>query len=277
MFFGEKKIVYLSLLQDEKKVKGVGFLRLIREKEGYRLEVCVRKMVCWPDGDYPLFLVGNDKELFLGVIAFRGGEADSKRFLLDEDDHMRIGGQRIPVKELWGVQLRYQDQLIEGLWTVREQSVRLAQDQAENPSEPAPAKELQVQELQTEQRALKRPLLKEDKWAQLQSHYKQVHPFGDERCFISIEPKDFVILKDPYQRLANNSFLLHGFYNYRHIIVGRDREMGEGEGLCFYLGVPGTYFEREKMVAVMFGFEGFECSGAVEIGKFGYYMRRVEI
>ena len=40
---------------------------------------------------------------------------------------------------------------------------------------------------------------------------------------------------------------------------------------------PGAYFEREKMVAVMFGFEGFECGGAVENGKFGYYMRRVEV
>lgn len=116
-----------------------------------------------------------------------------------------------------------------------------------------------------------------DKWEQLLRSYKNVHPFGDERVFLSIEPKDFVVLQAPYQRLVNNSFLLHGFYNYRHMILGPDKELGNGDGSCFYLGVPGTYFEREKMVAVMFGFEGFECDGAVEIGKFGYYMRRVEL
>ncbi|MCM1135731.1 MAG: hypothetical protein NC400_09170 [Clostridium sp.] len=115
------------------------------------------------------------------------------------------------------------------------------------------------------------------KWKQLQKCYKKVHPFGDERMFLSVELKDFQLLKAPYQKLANNSFLLHGFYNYGHLILGPDKELGGRTGLCFYLGVPGTYFEREKMVAVMFGFEGFECSGAVEIGKFGYYMRRVEI
>lgn len=117
----------------------------------------------------------------------------------------------------------------------------------------------------------------EDKWEQLQKCYKKVHPFGDERLFLTIEPKDFIILQAPFQRLVNNSFLLHGFYNYRHLILGPDKEIGNGNETCFYLGVPGTYFEREKMVAVMFGFEGFECSGPVEIGKFGYYMRRVEL
>ena len=95
--------------------------------------------------------------------------------------------------------------------------------------------------------------------------------------FLSVEPKDFIILRAPYQSLVNNSFLLHGFYNYRHMILGPDKEIGEGEGTCFYLGVPGTYFEREKMVAIMFGFEGFECGGPVEVGKFGYYMRKVEL
>ncbi|MDE6186128.1 MAG: hypothetical protein K2G39_11985 [Lachnospiraceae bacterium] len=117
----------------------------------------------------------------------------------------------------------------------------------------------------------------EDKWEQLQRCYKTVHPFGDERVFLSVEPKDFIILRAPYQRLVNNSFLLHGFYNYRHMILGPDKEIGEGDGTCFYLGVPGTYFEREKMVAIMFGFEGFECGGPVEVGKFGYYMRKVEL
>lgn len=116
-----------------------------------------------------------------------------------------------------------------------------------------------------------------DKWEQLCRRYKSVHPFGDERMYLSIEPRDFTILQPPYQRLVNNSFLLHGFYNYRHLLLGPDEEIGTSGETCFYLGVPGTYFEREKMVAVMFGFEGFECNGPVETGKFGYYMRRVEL
>ena len=49
----------------------------------------------------------------------------------------------------------------------------------------------------------------------------------------------------------------------------------EGE---YYLGVPGVFYEREKMVALMFGFEAFECeSGDPKAGTFGYYLRKVEL
>ena len=46
----------------------------------------------------------------------------------------------------------------------------------------------------------------------------------------------------------------------------------------YYIGVPGNFYEREKQVAGMFGFESFE--GKVEPaqnGDFGYYMIPVEI
>lgn len=112
-----------------------------------------------------------------------------------------------------------------------------------------------------------------DKWLQLCQMYPVIHPYEDDREYISIQPKDFVIMTGDYQHLANNSFLLHGFYNYRHIILGNEKEAGG-----FYLGVPGVYYEREKMVALMFGFEAFDCKGGkAEAGKFGYYLRKVKI
>lgn len=46
---------------------------------------------------------------------------------------------------------------------------------------------------------------------------------------------------------------------------------------AFIWGFQEVFYEREKMVAIMFGFEGFETEGKVEDGKFGYYMRKVEI
>ena len=112
--------------------------------------------------------------------------------------------------------------------------------------------------------------LKEDKWEQILDIYEQIHPYGDERVYVKLEPKDFVILQSGYQHLVNNSFLLHGFYNYRYIILGKEQN--------FYLGVPGVFYEREKMVAQMFGFEAFECPGGnVRAGEFGYYLRKVEL
>lgn len=110
-----------------------------------------------------------------------------------------------------------------------------------------------------------------DKWQLLLKNYRQLNPYEDERIYISIEPKDFVIMSSEYQQLAHNSFLLHGFYNYRHIILGREDE-------DYYLGVPGVFYEREKSVAMMFGFEVFECEGGkAENGKFGYYLKKVKV
>ncbi|MCM1224764.1 MAG: DUF6128 domain-containing protein [Lachnospiraceae bacterium] len=114
--------------------------------------------------------------------------------------------------------------------------------------------------------------LKEDKWEQILDTYDNIHPYGDDRVYVKLEPKDFVILQSKYQHLVNNSFLLHGFYNYRYVILGKEQDGG------YYLGVPGVFYEREKMVALMFGFEAFECpSGNVKAGEFGYYLRKVEL
>ena len=112
--------------------------------------------------------------------------------------------------------------------------------------------------------------LKEDKWEQILDSYEKIHPYGDERVYVKLEPKDFIILQSKYQHLVNNSFLLHGFYNYRYVILGKEQD--------YYLGVPGVFYEREKMVALMFGFEAFECpGGTARAGECGYYLRKVEL
>ena len=79
-------------------------------------------------------------------------------------------------------------------------------------------------------------------------------------------------------RLANNSFLLHGYYNYHHLML-----IDEGDVL--WLGVPGVYHEREARAAEAFGFPRFIriSEDEMEWGKeerntsddFGYWCRKV--
>ena len=117
--------------------------------------------------------------------------------------------------------------------------------------------------------------LQEDKWKQLSSIYPHIAPFQDDREYLSIGPGDFVIFTQKYYRLVNNSFLLHGFYNYKHLILTRMEKRNE---IVYYIGVPGNFYDREKQVAVMFGFESFECrEEPADNGDYGYYMMRVEI
>lgn len=119
------------------------------------------------------------------------------------------------------------------------------------------------------------PVCSTDKWEQLCIMYPEIHPFRDSREYLSIAPKDFVVLCKEYQKLVHNSFLLHGYYNYRHLILGRIRQKDAWQ---YYIGVPGNFYDREKMVAEMFGFEAFEGEKeSASPGDYGYYMKRVEI
>lgn len=118
------------------------------------------------------------------------------------------------------------------------------------------------------------PLL-EDKWLQLCAIYPHIKPFQDQREYLSIRPQDFVLLSADSYKAAGNSFMLHGYYNYRHLILTREERRGE---ILYYVGVPGNYYDREKQVAVMFGFESFECAQEpAQSSDFGYYMMRVQI
>ena len=117
--------------------------------------------------------------------------------------------------------------------------------------------------------------LAEEKWEQLWNIYPHLAPFGDEREYLSIGPSDFVLFSAESYQLVNNSFLLHGYYNYRHLLLAR---VERRDTVVYYVGVPGNYYEREKQVAVMFGFESFECAEEPAVsGDFGYYMMRVRI
>lgn len=84
--------------------------------------------------------------------------------------------------------------------------------------------------------------LKEDKWEQILDTYDQIHPYGDDRVYVKIAPKDFIILSGNCQHLVNNSFLLHGFYNYRYVILGRGYSVSSPERE-YFLGVPGVFYE----------------------------------
>ena len=117
--------------------------------------------------------------------------------------------------------------------------------------------------------------LSDDKWKQLCSIYPIVHPIGDDVEFIKITPADFVVLRQEYQNLVRNSFLLHGYYNYEHILLGKYPDK-------YYIGVPGVMHEQERIAAAMFGFVGFEHAEAPKEQKdnrdrFGYYMMEVGI
>lgn len=83
---------------------------------------------------------------------------------------------------------------------------------------------------------------------------------------------DFALLPEQLRHMLQNSFLIHGLMNYGYLILCRKEEEQQQE---VRLGVPGVYYEKEKLVAEMFGFDSFWCQEKSDNGKFGYYLRIV--
>lgn len=114
----------------------------------------------------------------------------------------------------------------------------------------------------------------EQKWKFILENYPVMTPFaGDEDTIcVRLELKDIRLLPRPYWYLGNNSFLLHGFFNYRYLILGAMEKSGKKR---WFLGIPGIYQNPERVMATLFGFPEFrnEKSAPVNTGEFGYWFR----
>ena len=117
---------------------------------------------------------------------------------------------------------------------------------------------------------------------QMQNEAEEVSayiPPNTVRCE-KIQRQDLSRLPRREWRLANNSFLLHGFYNYHHLLYIED-------GDKIWIGVPGIYHEKEKAAANGFGFPEFRRLTDVELelseeekntyDDFGYWCRKVNV
>lgn len=105
------------------------------------------------------------------------------------------------------------------------------------------------------------------------SGLQSMYPFEDDEmewCY-QIEPKDFGIFSAKEWHLASNSFLLQGYYNYRHLMFAHKKGKN-------YIGVPGQFHRREQYLASRFGFSQFKGTQKkrVTMGDFGYWLREID-
>lgn len=108
-----------------------------------------------------------------------------------------------------------------------------------------------------------------ENWDKLIKEYKSMNPFSDNEIeCIRIELKDLRLLPKSQWVFSSNSFVLHGFYNYQYLILGKVKER-------FIIGVPGIYSNKEKLVAGLFGFNDFKPAQVAEYktGRFGYWYK----
>lgn len=117
-----------------------------------------------------------------------------------------------------------------------------------------------------------------EQWHYLEEHFPVMRyqdGAGGMISSIRLGNRDLSRIPRDKWELGNNSFLLHGFYQHQHLLLLR-RETPEA--VCYYLGVPGVYNEKEQMLASMFGFCEFRRIKEPEQreGIGGYWCREVK-
>jgi len=115
----------------------------------------------------------------------------------------------------------------------------------------------------------------EDFGCRILKSFPVMYPFrsGAIEESVRIEPKDIGCMPIRLWSFANNRFLLHGYYCYKHLIFARLHRGG------YALGVPGVYSEQESKRAASFSFKEFQPIGPGKImhGVFGYWFTEIHV
>ena len=310
--FYDKKIKYLNYIVDGERLKGCGFAKIEIRENSLNLEVAVSGLpplihvytdvwLCTKDATYSLgqICLENGRGIFrlcncsvaeispMGVkyddwkgIAVFPDESCEISTYWQEETKCRL--ERVEIAgELTGEIV--ESGISEAVSSVMPEMVKPETVLPEIPKavEKAAEETTQISERSNEEEAAKperKPeqlRMEEDKWEQISGIYPHIRPFRDKREYLSIRPADFVLFSEESYKAVNNSFLLHGYHNYQHLILARSLKRGE---VTYYVGTPGNFFHREKQVAIMFGFSGFECAkDPAGEGDFGYYLMEVQL
>jgi len=298
--FYDRQVRYLDdMVNGERKGNG-GFVKIEVRGSVCNVNLCIKGLGQEDTREVSVYLVTAEKTVHFCILELKSGCGTKQLLNLNTEDIANTGISYHDLKavkislsterelcaylEKKGGQVGHQGKVMEKveLWAASESTEVVAiQDEMtqelieEDVVEEPGTDELQegaVTEILSEKKSMP---LKETKWKQLWEIYPQISPFQDGRKYLSVSPGDFVLLPEKYFGMVNNSFLLHGYYNYHHLVLKRLESYGQ---VKYYIGVPGNFYDREKQVAVMFGFESFEgMQEPARVGDFGYYLMGVEL
>ena len=104
-----------------------------------------------------------------------------------------------------------------------------------------------------------------------------IDAFEDDYFYDCVEVTPELLKQLPIEddAVVNNSFLVHGYYNFKHILFGKVCE--NDNNTRYFIGDPGMYCNRERFMASMFGFCNFKKSHRSDYSNpyFGYWYQEI--
>lgn len=113
----------------------------------------------------------------------------------------------------------------------------------------------------------------DSKLENIMKNHEAMYPFEDdefEAC-VQLAMEDFSDFPKDYWKMSSNSFLLQGYYNFRHVLLGKTSDE-------WFLGIPGQFHRRDQFLAERFGFYRFKGihKRQERLGDFGYWLKKIE-
>ncbi len=267
--------------KQQKKKKLLGSVRLMRNGEQWAVEIQWRdereaEALVSKAEEGELQLQIREKDIFLGKpeVAEKQNEAESRTEIDREEKKISENTEEHMEKEL--------SEDAENVSNVPENAADTNEDKIEEQELPVTATESETeedrQEKEEQQRKLQSQTTGEDsghevdqEWELVRRSCHRVESCRELGEVYRVNKGEFAVLPESIKHILQNSFLVHGLMNYGYLLLFRaDKKIKQ-----FGVGVPGVYYEKEKLVAEMFGFPKFWCDGKSNNGKFGYYLRIV--
>ncbi len=294
----QRFVTYIYAYENNNKNQNVGFAKVDIRGDYCQVEIHLKR-TGYTNVKCPVYLFVRENEVIVGVeigeIALVNGCGDFVRQL----NCNGVGETPYCMKDMKGILIFLDDTVMfASQWDERaiyrdnfkpyEETKEIPVEQAavaEEPEESGQSEKLQVESVQAQQSGEQQSeeLQPEaqpsgdmwmDLWEKLNGMYGAKNLFENmpEISGIHMELKDLRELPKKYWYLGSNSFLLHGFFNYRHLLLGK---VENESGRKWFIGVPGIYQNQEKVLAAVFGFPEFrqEKDTGVKTGQFGYWYR----
>ena len=295
----QRFVTYIYAYENNNKNQNVGFAKVDIRGDYCQVEIHLKR-TGYTNVKCPVYLFVRENEMIVGVeigeIALVNGCGDFVRQL----NCNGVGETPYCMKDMKGILIFLDNTVMfASQWDekaiyrenfkpyeeTKEIPVEQAEDAAEEPEESAQMEKLQVESVQAQRsgeqqseelqpEAQRSGDMWMDLWEKLNGMYGAKNLFENmpEISGIHMELKDLRELPKKYWYLGSNSFLLHGFFNYRHLLLGK---VENESGRKWFIGVPGIYQNQEKVLAAVFGFPEFrqEKDTGVKTGQFGYWYR----
>lgn len=301
----QRFVTYMFRYEDGKKQENCGFAKIEIRQEQCRIQIQIKKKQKSISEVY--FLYGSPQEpmgIYIGEL-LENGESVGRVFQC-ESEH--ICNTTYSVRDMRGLYIKLAEDdntFLASLWD--DNATEWSKLQLLNADEMCTQQNRQIsEELQVMQQEMKLTAEKNDafseteksteassyldreqfcpmisawekQWKRFIAAHPLFCPFDEDGAVyaVKLQMQDFKILPEKYQYLANNSFLLHGYFNYHMVLFG----YMEAECRQWFLGVPGVFSNQEQLMAGIFGFPEFRTKQMTrqKTGEFGYWYRFINI